>query len=59
MVGLSFSLFIALTFYNFLISLLRKEKYVVRIEAWRDFVFLILCMVDICTAVMQNAYGKV
>ena len=32
--GLSFSIFIALTFYNFLIPLLRKEKYLVKIKAW-------------------------
>lgn len=57
--GLSFSIFIALTFYNFLIPLLRKEKYLVKIEAWKAFVFLILCMADTCTVVSRNAYGKV
>ena len=43
---LSFSILIALTFYNFLIPVIRKEKHFVKIKAWKAFVFLILCMVD-------------
>lgn len=56
---LSFSVFIALAFRNFLLSLLRKEKYPVKREAWKDFAFLILCLVDTCTAANQKAYNKV